>query len=97
METGLFVRNGDVYAEKEQDAEMDIKVIWPNGDEERALAIKSTTGMGIGDLVSKVMVEREGEPVFIPCHMAKEIWIESFGERVIVREAAPVTVNMLQR
>ena len=97
METDLFVRNGDVSAEKEQDAEMDIKVIWPNGDEERALAIKSTTGMGIGDLVSKVMVERDGEPVFIPCHMAKEIWIESFGERVIVREAAPVTVNMLQR
>ena len=53
--------------------------------------------MGIGDLVSKVMVERDGEPVFIPCHMAKEIWIESFGERVMVREAAPVTVNMLQR
>ena len=97
METGLLVRNGDVSAEKEQDAEMDIKVIWPNGDEERALAIKSTTGMGIGDLVSKVMVEREGEPGFSPCHMAKEIWIESFGERVIVREAAPVTVNMLQR
>ena len=52
METGLLVRNGDVSAEKEQDAEMDIKVIWPNGDEERALAIKSTTGMGIGDLES---------------------------------------------
>ena len=53
--------------------------------------------MGIGELVSKVMVERDGEPVFIPCHKAKEIWIESFGVRVMVREAAPVTVNMLQR
>ena len=76
---------------------MDIKVIWPNGEEERALALKATTGMGIGELVSKVMVERDGEPVFIPCHKAKEIWIESFGERVMVRESAPVTVNMLQR
>lgn len=76
---------------------MDIKVIWPNGEEERALALKATIGMGIGELVSKVMVERKGEAVFIPCHQAKEIWIESFGERVMVREAAPVTVNMLQR
>lgn len=76
---------------------MDIKVIWPNGEEERALALAATSGIGIGELVSKVLVERCGEKIFIPCHMAKEIWIESFGERVIVRESAPVTVNMLQR
>ena len=76
---------------------MDIKVIWPDGEEERALAIKATTGMGIGELESQVMVEREGQMMFIPCHRAKEIWIESFGERHIVREAAPVTVNMMQR
>lgn len=76
---------------------MDIKVIWPDGEEERALALAATCGLGIGDLVSKVLVERCGEKVFIPCHKAKEIWIESFGERVMIREAAPVTVNMLQR
>lgn len=76
---------------------MDIKVIWPDGEEERVLAIKATTGIGIGSLVSQVMVERHGEPMFIPCHKAKEIWIESFGERHIIREAAPVNVNMMQR
>lgn len=76
---------------------MDMKVIWPDGEEERGLAITATTGMGIGELVSKVMVERNGEKMFIPCHRAKEIWIESFGERHIVREAAPVNVNMMQR
>ena len=76
---------------------MDIKVIWPDGTEEKAWGLKPTVGLGIGDLVSKVIVEREGKMMFIPCHMAKEIWIESFGERVIVRESAPVTVNMLQR
>ena len=76
---------------------MDIKVIWPDGEEERALALAATCGLGIGDLVSKVLVERCGEKVFIPCHKAKEIWIESFGERVMIREEAPVTVNMLQR
>ena len=76
---------------------MEIKVIWKDGTEERALALMPTIGLGIGDLVSKVMVERDGEKVFIPCHKAKEIWIESFGERVMIREAAPVTVNMLQR
>ena len=76
---------------------MDMKVIWPDGEEERVLAIKATTGMGIGELVSKVMVERNGEKMFIPCHKAREIWIESFGERHIIREAAHVTVNMMQR
>ena len=76
---------------------MDMKVIWPDGEEERALAITATTGMGIGELVSKVMVERNGAKMFIPCHKAREIWIESFGERHILREAAPVNVNMMQR
>lgn len=76
---------------------MDIKVIWPDGEEERGLALMATTGMGIGELVSKVMVERNGEKMFIPCHKAREIWIECFGERHIIREAAPVTVNMMQR
>jgi len=36
------------------------------------MAIKATTGMGIGELVSKVVVERNGEPVFIPCHMRRQ-------------------------
>ena len=76
---------------------MEMIVRWKDGREEQACAIVPTIGLGIGDLVSKVMVRRDGHPEFYPLYMAEYVEIRSYGEIHRIRESQPVTVNMLQR
>ena len=76
---------------------MEMTVRWHDGTEEPCIAIQSTVGLGIGALVSKVMVRRGGKSFFLPLHLADYVEIRSFGEVHRIRESQPVTVNMMQK